>query len=128
VGILKESGRFGGDGHRIFMPIETAREILEDAGKKKFDSIVVKASNPDMVDPVLEGIEAKLMISRRVTERNKDFTVTSSKALQERVQGITQTFTLFLAAIAAVSLLVGAVGGLQIQCLHQFWRKQKRLE
>ncbi|MCH8329684.1 MAG: ABC transporter permease [Nanoarchaeota archaeon] len=110
VGILKESGGFGGDDNRIFMPIDTARDILEDVGKEKFDSIVVKVDNPDLVDTVLEQIETKLMISRHVTERNKDFSITSSKATQERIQDITQTFTIFLAAIAAVSLLVGAVG------------------
>ena len=110
VGILKESGGFGGDDSRIFMPIDTARDILEDVGKEKFDSIVFKVSNPDLADTVLEQIETKLMISRHVTERNKDFSITSSKATQERIQDITQTFTIFLAAIAAVSLLVGAVG------------------
>ena len=110
VGILKEAGGFGGDDNRIFMPIDTARNILEDVGREKFDSIVVKVDNPDLVDTVLEQIEAKLMISRHVSERNKDFSITSSKATQERIQDITQTFTIFLAAIAAVSLLVGAVG------------------
>jgi len=110
VGILKEAGGFGGDDNRIFMPIDTARDILEDVGKEKFDSIVVKVDNPDLVDTTLEQIDAKLMISRHVTERNKDFSITSSKATQERIQDITQTFTIFLAAIAAVSLLVGAVG------------------
>lgn len=109
VGILKEAGS-GGNDDRIFMPIDTAREILEDAGKKKFDSIVVKVNNPDLVDQVSGQMESKLMISRRVTDRNKDFSITSSQAIQERVQGITQTFTIFLGAIAAVSLLVGAVG------------------
>lgn len=110
VGILKEAGRFGGDDNKIFMPVDTAREILEDVGKEKFNSIVVKVKNPDLVDPILEQIELKLMISRHLTERNKDFSVTSSKAIQERLTDITQTFTIFLGAIAAVSLLVGAVG------------------
>lgn len=110
VGILKEAGRFGGDDNKVFMPIDAAREILEEVGKEKFDSIVVKVNNPDLVDRVSEQIETKLMISRHLTERRKDFTVTSSKALQERLTDITKTFTIFLAAIAAVSLLVGAVG------------------
>ena len=49
-------------------------------------------------------------MSRHVTNKTKDFTVTSSKATLERIQGVTETFTIFLGAIAAVSLLVGAVG------------------
>lgn len=107
VGILKESG---GDDNRIIMPIEQAREILENAGREKYDSITIKASNVDLVDQIVAEIDSKLMISRHVTAKTKDYSVTSSKATQERIQSVTQTFTVFLAAIAAVSLLVGAVG------------------
>ncbi|MBI2647635.1 ABC transporter permease [Candidatus Woesearchaeota archaeon] len=107
---LKESGSFGGDDSRIIMPIDQARDILEDAGREKFDSIVIKASDTNLVDQIVSETDSKLMISRHVTARNKDYSVTSSKATQERLQDITQTFTIFLGAIAAVSLLVGAVG------------------
>ncbi|MCX6798839.1 MAG: FtsX-like permease family protein, partial [Candidatus Diapherotrites archaeon] len=51
-----------------------------------------------------------LLLSRRVTEETKDFTVTSAQAIQEQVSSATETLTLFLGAIAAVSLLVGAIG------------------
>ncbi|MEK6983633.1 MAG: ABC transporter permease [Nanoarchaeota archaeon] len=111
VGILKESGGFGGgDDNRIIMPIDQGRDILEDAGREKFDSIVIKARDTSLVDQIVSDIDSKLTISRHVTDRTKDFSVTSSKATQERLQDITQTFTIFLGAIAAVSLLVGAVG------------------
>lgn len=110
VGILKEGGGFGGGDNKIIMPIKAARETLDDVGNDKFDSISIKATNPEMVDAVIEGIDKKLMIARHVTERKKDYRISSAKATQERLQGITQTMTLFLGAIAAVSLLVGAVG------------------
>jgi len=110
VGILKSSGGFGGDDNRIFMPIAQARDILENVGKEKFDSITIKVSNPDFVDDEVSEIDSKLMMSRHLTNKTKDFSVTSSKATLERIQGVTQTFTIFLGAIAAVSLLVGAVG------------------
>lgn len=111
VGILKESGGFGGgDDSRIIMPIEQAREILENAGREKYDAITIKAANADLVDQIVAEIDSKLMIARHVTTRTKDYSLTSSKATQERLQDITQTFTIFLGAIAAVSLLVGAVG------------------
>jgi len=103
VGILKE-------GSGIFMPIEQARDILENVGKKKLDSITIKVSNPDLVDDKTFEIDSKLLISRHLTNKTKDYSVTSSKATLERIQGVTQTFTIFLGAIAAVSLLVGAVG------------------
>ena len=103
VGILKE-------GSGIYMPIEQARDILENVGKVKFDSITVKVSDSDFVDAKTAEIDSKLLISRHLTNKTKDYSVTSSKATLERIQGITQTFTIFLGAIAAVSLLVGAVG------------------
>ena len=109
VGILKQSGG-GGDDNRIYMPIEQARSILENVGKEKFDSITVKVSDPDLVDATTSEIDSRLLLSRHLTNKTKDYSVTSSQATLERIQSVTQTFTIFLAAIAAVSLLVGAVG------------------
>ena len=110
VGILKESGGFGGDDNKIIMPIKAARDTLEDVGSDEFDSIVLKATNTDDVDQIMEEADKKLMISRHLTEKGKDFSIRSAKSTQETMSDITQTMTLFLGAIAAVSLLVGAVG------------------
>lgn len=109
VGILKTSGT-GGEDNRIFMPITQARNAITDASKDRLDSITIKVSNADFVDQISSEIDSSLMNSRHLTNKTKDFTVTSSKATLERIQSVTQTFTLFLGAIAAVSLLVGAVG------------------
>ncbi len=110
VGILKQSGGFGGEDNRIFMPIKEARDVIANVGKNKYDSIVVKVENQDIVDQVTGDIDYKLMLSRHLTNKSKDFSVTSAKATQEQIQSVTQTFTLFLGAIAIVSLLVGAIG------------------
>lgn len=110
VGILKESGGFGGDDNKIIMPIKAARDTLEDVGSDEFDSIILKAANTDAVDQIMEDADKKLMISRHLSEREKDFSISSAKSMQETMSDITQTMTLFLGAIAAVSLLVGAVG------------------
>ncbi len=106
VGILKESGN---DDRAVYMPIIAARDILE-KGNEQFDSITVKVDSPDIIDYVVNETDSRLMLSRHVSGKTKDFSVTSSKAMQERIAGVTETFTIFLAAIAAVSLLVGAVG------------------
>ena len=108
VGILKDSE--GGENNRIYMPIQEARDSIDTIGKEKLDSITIKVSNPDFVDQQVSEIDTQLMLERHVTNKTKDYSVTSSKATIERIQGVTQTFTLFLGAIAGVSLLVGAVG------------------
>ncbi len=110
VGILKESGGFGGDDNKIIMPIKAARDTLEDVGSDEFDYIILKAANTDDVDQIMEDADKKLMILRHRRESNKDFSISSAKSTQETMSDITQTMTLFLGAIAAVSLLVGAVG------------------
>ncbi|MBS3105817.1 ABC transporter permease [Candidatus Woesearchaeota archaeon] len=110
VGILKESGGIGGEDNRIFIQIDQARYILGSAGQKTFDSISAKVSDPDSIDQIVSEIESRLLISRHVTSRNKDFTIISSKSTQEVIDSVLDTINIFLGAIAFVSLLVGAVG------------------
>ena len=110
VGILKASGGFGGSDRTIIMPIKVAREVLEDVGNNEFDSVSIKASSRDSVIEVMESIISKLLVFRHVGARDKDFRLSSSQQTQESITQITGTITLFLGAIAAVSLLVGAVG------------------
>jgi putative ABC transport system permease protein len=110
VGILQESGSFGGNDRTIIMPIEAARDTLEDVGEEEFDSITIKAENADGVEQIMEDAEQKLRISRHLTEGKEDFRMSSTKSMQETISDVTQTMSLFLAAIAAVSLLVGSVG------------------
>jgi putative ABC transport system permease protein len=110
VGILQESGGFGGDDRSIIMPIDAARDTLEGVGNEEFDSISIKAANTDDVDQIIEEAEQKLLISRHLTESTKDFRISSSQSTLETMSDVTQTISLFLEAIAAVSLLVGSVG------------------
>lgn len=113
VGILKESGGFAGiagDDNTVFMPIVAARTIVEDMGMNQFSSIQVKVTDSESVDEVVESIEQKLMLSRHVTEDTQDFTIISAQAIQETISSVLGTLNLFLGGIAAVSLIVGAIG------------------
>jgi putative ABC transport system permease protein len=110
VGILQESGGFGGEDRSIIMPIDAARDTLEGVVDEEFDSISIKAANTDDVDQIIEEAEQKLLISRHLTESSKDFRISSSQSTLETMSDVTQTISLFLEAIAAVSLLVGSVG------------------
>lgn len=113
VGILEESGGgFGGSGDdsKIIMPIDAARSILEDKDGDEYDVITIKVANDELVEETMEDIDERLMIQRHVTDRTKDYTITSSISTQEMISETTQTITVFLGAIAAVSLLVGAIG------------------
>ena len=104
VGILDDSST------SIIMPLQMAYAVLDDKENGVYDSIVVKIKNEDDLDYVIEKIENKLMMARHVTEKNRDFSISSSKQFQEMRSEMLGSMTMFLTAIAAVSLLVGAVG------------------
>jgi putative ABC transport system permease protein len=109
VGILKEED--SSQDRQIYMPIDSAVNVITDAKKGVFDSIEVKAKSVEEVDTVVTEIEKKLMISRHINkEDDRDFSTFALKSMAESVTSMTSSVTLFLGAIAAVSLIVGAVG------------------
>jgi putative ABC transport system permease protein len=113
VGILKASGGlsgFVGSDNTIIMPISAARTIITDVGTDQFSSIQVKVTNAESVGEVANNTEQKLLLSRHVTADTKDFTITSAQSMQQTISSVMGTMDLFLAGIAAISLLVGAIG------------------
>jgi putative ABC transport system permease protein len=108
IGILQEGS--SGEDNTIIMPIQAARDTLSDIGNQKFDSIVVKVSDANLATEIADEIDSRLMISRHVVANRKDYRISTAAATQARISDVTSTITLFLGAIAAVSLLVGAVG------------------
>ena len=113
VGIFVQSGGgFGGAGdNAVFMPDDYARDVITTTvSRNTFTSIMVKVTDPNLANQVAADIVTKLMPSRHVNPRTRDFTVTEFAVIQQQITSVVQTISLFLAAIAAVSLLVGAVG------------------
>lgn len=111
VGIFAQSNGFGGTDNGVFMPADASRDVItENVSRNQFTSITVKVADQSLVDEVKTDIEQKLMNSRHVNSRTQDFTVTAFASIQEQIASVTSSISMFLAAIAAVSLLVGAVG------------------
>jgi len=113
VGIFVQSGGgFGGGGdNAVYMPADYARDVITTTiSRNTFTSIMVKVTDPTLANQVAADIVTKLMPSRHVNPRTRDFTVTAFAVIQQQITSVVQSISLFLAAIAAVSLLVGAVG------------------
>ena len=109
IGILTSQG--GGEDNQIYMPINAAVNVITDAKKNVYDSIQVEAQSPDVVDAADTTIVNKLLISRHDnTASGQDFTVFTTASMASTVTSMIDSMTLFLGAIAAVSLIVGAVG------------------
>lgn len=112
VGILVSSGGgFGGEDNAVYMPADYARQVITtNLSRNQFTSIMVKVADPLLATSIAAAITQKLMPLRHVNPRTQDFTVTAFATIQQQITSIVQSISLFLAAIAAVSLLVGAVG------------------
>jgi len=112
VGIVGESGTgsFGGDDRTIFMSLTAARNIIDDVGSGEYSSIEVKISDAEYYSVISNNIEQALYESRYVTEDTQDFTVTSPASMAETITQTMETLSFFFIGIAAISLLVGAIG------------------
>ncbi len=113
VGTLEENGQ--ADDVAV-MPITTARNYLVGGGgDDNVDQIVVQATGQDAVPATMAKVTRVLMDRHNIKNPDqKDFEVRSNLDLLKQYSQVTDVFTLFLAAIAAISLLVGGIGIMNI--------------
>jgi putative ABC transport system permease protein len=98
-------------GNSVYMPIQTARDIFDNIGQDEFNSISVKIEDVALANETVNTITSKLMMSRGILKASeRDFTVTNPSAMQETFKETMSTMSIFLGAIAAISLIVGAIG------------------
>jgi putative ABC transport system permease protein len=113
VGILEKTGGMVGGliyDNTIFMTTAMARSILTNIGSNEFSVIQFKVEDLQKLDDIVKEVERRLMLSRHVTEDTKDFTIITAKSVQETISNVLNTLNMFLGGIAAISLLVGAIG------------------
>jgi putative ABC transport system permease protein len=80
-----------------------------------FSTIIVQAKNDTVVDAAKTDIENTLLASHKITDSKlADFSVLSSKDLLSAIGNVTGILTSFLAGIAAISLVVGGIGIMNI--------------
>ena len=107
VGILKKSGNPQQDS-TLVIPEDALREILN--VKEDFDIIPMKVSYGEDIGIVSENVKKELRQSRDVDEGKEDFTVETPESLLATLNTILGIIQGVLVGIAAISLLVGAIG------------------
>jgi macrolide transport system ATP-binding/permease protein len=116
IGILptKGAGGFHDQDDTVVIPITTA--MFRVLGKEYVDSIYVEAKNASTVDEAQEEI-SKLIIKqhRLITPDQKDsFQIFNMSDIKKTLEATTQTMSILLGSIAAISLLVGGIGIMNI--------------
>lgn len=118
VGVLKNRGVSGGQEDHVVIPITTEMHIFN---QTKVFAIYAKVINSNEMDAASADI--KRILLNRLTE--DDFTLLTMKDLLGAVSSILDVLTLALGGIAAISLLVGGIGIMNIMLVSVTERTQE---
>jgi putative ABC transport system permease protein len=112
VGVLNDQAGFGTSG-RVYVSLDSARRIFSQY--PYVSSIVIQANSPDTVDAL--QIAADRLLRERyglADETLARYVITNQASLLSAVGSITDTLGLLLTGIAAISLIVGGIGIMNI--------------
>jgi putative ABC transport system permease protein len=117
VGILasKGVGGFQNLDDQVFIPLSTAQIKFGGAGNRSLRAINVQVTSADKMDRAQAELTAILRARHGLAQSQRDdFMIQNQAQIVESVQETTETFTVLLASIAAISLLVGGIGVMNI--------------
>jgi len=111
IGVTKTKGGtgFGSQDDMIFIPLSTAQRFL--AGSDHVSTISVQAQDSDYMASVQQQVTSLLLTRHNISDpQMADFSVMNQADIVETASSVTNTFTVLLAAIAGISLVVGGIG------------------
>lgn len=120
IGVLEEAGGgFRSNDNSAFVPIEVAQSRLFNApryrGEYTVSGINVQVVSEEKVDAAELEIERTLRLRHNLAaDTDNDFDIFNQASLLESLSEVTDTLTIFLGAIGAISLLVGGIGIMNI--------------
>ncbi|RPI34674.1 MAG: FtsX-like permease family protein [Chloroflexota bacterium] len=117
IGILESKGGsgFSNEDDQVLVPLTTAQtRLVRQSTRDRVDLILVQAISPDAVPQASEEIAQILRNRHRTAIGSDDFTILTQQNFLETASTITNVLTIFLGGIAAISLLVGGIGIMNI--------------
>ncbi|MDD5050694.1 MAG: ABC transporter permease [Candidatus Pacebacteria bacterium] len=108
VGVLTAKGGagFSGPDDLVIVPLSTMQKVL--SGVDYLSALYVSVTDKDQMNSVRDVITETLLEKHRVSEA--DFSIISQEDILGTLSQVVNTFTLFLASIAGISLVVGGIG------------------
>jgi putative ABC transport system permease protein len=119
IGIMEERGMemFQNFDEYVYVPVTTAQKLL--LGIDHLNAITVRAVNEDVVNQLMENIRFVLRQTHNIHNpegdlSKDDFKVMSQVEASDIMTQITAALTAFLSSIAAIALIVGGIGIMNI--------------
>ena len=116
IGILEKKGgsAFGSQDDVVIIPMSTARTRIVRRSSGRVDVIMAQATDSDSVGLATQEITDILQTRHRTAVGEDDFTAISQADFLQTAAAITGVLTIFLGGIAAISLVVGGIGIMNI--------------
>jgi len=117
IGVLESKGgsAFSNEDDRGVVPFTTAQQrLLRRSSRENVDMLMVQVVSAQAVPQAMEEIAQILRTRHRTAVGEDDFTILSQQDFLDTASTITNVLTIFLGGIAAISLLVGGIGIMNI--------------
>ncbi len=109
VTAAKGGSGFGSQDDTVYIPISTAQQFL--TGSKNVSNIYVQAIDQDSMAELQNEITSLLLSRHNISDPTAaDFSTLNQADIVSAASSVTETFTILLGSVAAISLLVGGIG------------------
>ncbi|SKA87794.1 putative ABC transport system permease protein [Clostridium sp. USBA 49] len=122
VGLLKSEGTSanGSNDDRIILPISTAKRLLKTSNITTF---YIEAESKDKVEEAMAY--TTLFLNKKFNNNIQSYRVMNQTSLLETANSTTESMTAMLSGIAAISLIVGGIGIMNIMLVSVIERTRE---
>jgi putative ABC transport system permease protein len=128
VGILTATGSTGftNNDDLAVVPITTAQDQITGGSPDSVQRILLSATSSATIGSAYLEADQLLLQTHHITNTaTADFNITSASTLASTAASVTTTLTILLASVAAISLLVGGIGVMNIMLVSVTERTQE---
>jgi putative ABC transport system permease protein len=128
IGILTSSGSTGftNNDDLAVIPITTAQDEITGGSPNSVQRILLSATSSATIGSAYLEADQLLLQTHHITNTaSADFNITSASTLASTAASVTTTLTILLASVAAISLLVGGIGVMNIMLVSVTERTQE---
>jgi putative ABC transport system permease protein len=128
IGMLTASGSTGftNNDDLAVMPITTAQDEVTGGSPDSVQRILLDATSTGTIGSAYQEADQLLLETHHITNiADPDFNITSASTLASTAASVTTTLTILLASVAAISLLVGGIGVMNIMLVSVTERTQE---
>lgn len=122
VGVLQSQGNSttGSGDDRIIVPLSTAQRLLKTTTIKTF---YIEAESKDKVNDAMSYLQ--LFLNKKYNNNTRDYRILDQTSLLETANSTSESMTTMLGGIAAISLVVGGIGIMNIMLVSVIERTRE---